>query len=51
MRKDIYKKETTCLSGWVEFVLLCRASLIQPAPAELPQNRKVARVGGRSGVI
>ena len=28
-----------------------RASLIRPAPAELPQDRKVARVGGCSGAI
>ncbi len=27
------------------------ASLVRPAPAELPQDRKVARVGGRSGAI
>ena len=27
------------------------ASLIRPAPAEFPQDRKVARVGGCSGAI
>ncbi len=27
------------------------ASLVRPAPAELPQDRKVARVGGRSGAM
>jgi len=31
------------------FVL--RASLIRPAPAEFPQDRKVARVGGCSGAM
>jgi len=34
-----------------KFVLLHRVSLIRPAPAELPQDRKVARVGGCSGAI
>ena len=33
------------------FLLLPRVSLIRPAPAELPQDRKVARVGGCSGAI
>ena len=28
-----------------------RASLIRPAPAEFPQDRKVARVSGCSGAI
>jgi len=28
------------------FLPLQRVSLIRPAPAELPQDRKVARVGG-----
>ena len=28
-----------------------RASLVQPAPGELPQGRNAARVIGRSGVI
>jgi hypothetical protein len=32
-------------------VLLLRVSLIRPAPAELPQDRKVARVGSCSGAI
>jgi hypothetical protein len=32
-------------------VLLQRVSLIRPAPAELPQDRKVARVGSCSGAI
>ena len=31
--------------------LLPRASLVQPAPGELPQGRNAARVIGRSGVI
>jgi len=34
-----------------KLVLLCRVSLIRPAPAELPQDRKVARVGSCSGAI
>ena len=32
-------------------VLLHRVSLIRPAPSEIPQDRNVARVGGRSGAI
>ena len=32
-------------------VFLQRVSLIRPAPAELPQDRKVARVGSCSGAI
>lgn|GEM_PF-5370162 len=28
-----------------------RVSLLRPAPAEFPQDRKVARVGGCSGAI
>ena len=32
-------------------VLLLGVSLIRPAPAELPQDRKVARVGSCSGAI
>jgi len=33
------------------FIPLRRVSMVRPAPAELPQDRKVARVGGRSGAI
>jgi hypothetical protein len=33
------------------FLSLQRVSLIRPAPAELPQVRKEARVGGCSGAI
>ncbi len=33
------------------FLLLQRVSLIRPAPTEIPQDRKVARVGGCSGAI
>jgi len=33
------------------FVLLYGVSLIRPAPAELPQDRKIARVGGCSGAM
>jgi len=32
-------------------VFLRGVSLIRPAPAELPQDRKIARVGSRSGAI
>ena len=34
-----------------KLVLLQRVSLIRPAPAELPQDRKIARVGSCSGAI
>ena len=30
---------------------LCSGKSVRPAPAELPQDRKVARVGGCSGAI
>jgi hypothetical protein len=33
------------------FYTFALASLVRPAPAELPQDRKVARVGGRSGAM
>ena len=42
------------LAGWTKgklVVLLHRASLVRPAPAELPQDWKVARVGGCSGAM
>ncbi len=39
------------LKGYIISVLLPRVSLVRPAPAELPQDRKVARVSGRSGAI
>ena len=35
----------------IKVVFLQRVSLIRPAPAELPQDRKVARVGSCSGAI
>jgi len=34
-----------------KIVFLHPGKLIRPAPAEFPQDRKVARVGGRSGAI
>ncbi len=37
--------------GLVKFYTFALASLVRPAPAELPQDRKVARVSGRSGAI
>ncbi len=39
------------LAAHKKILLLRRVSLIRPAPAELPQDRKIARVGGRSGAI
>jgi len=39
------------LQGSEKLLLLPGVSLIRPAPAELPQDRKVARVGGCSGAI
>ena len=45
MLKKILKsyKDVAIFAPWV--------GLIRPAPAELPQDRKVARVGGCSGAI
>ena len=36
--------------GFLKFYTFaaCRVSLVRPAPAEFPQDRKVARVGGRA---
>jgi len=31
--------------------IFAAAGLIRPAPAELPQDRKIARVGGCSGAM
>jgi hypothetical protein len=39
------------LAGLIFFYTFAATSLVRPAPAELPQDRKVARVGGRSGAI
>ena len=36
------------MPGWV---YLCIGKSARPAPAELPQDRKVARVGGCSGAM
>ena len=35
----------------IKLLLLYGVSPVRPAPAELPQDRKVARVGGCSGAI
>ncbi len=51
------KNEYSCCRGIIiwqaseKIVFLQRVSLIRSAPAELPQDRKVARVGGCSGAI
>jgi hypothetical protein len=37
--------------GAGERLYLCNGKQVRPAPAELPQIRKEARVGGRSGAI
>jgi len=39
------------LQAIIKVVFLHRVSLIRPAPAELPQDRKVARVGSCSGAM
>ena len=39
------------LQASLKTVFLRGVSLIRPAPAELPQDRKVARVGSCSGAI
>jgi len=49
MKKPFFFYSFLQWSGF--FVSLQRVSLIRSAPAELPQNRKVARVSGRSGAI
>jgi hypothetical protein len=36
---------------WAILIIFAAASLIRPAPAESPQGRKAARVGGRSGAM
>jgi len=43
------KKMILFLSNGKEVLLLHRVSPVRPAPAEFPQGRKAARVGGRSG--
>jgi hypothetical protein len=39
------------LNPFASAVYLCSGKSERPAPAELPQDRKVARVGGCSGAI
>ena len=50
-RKKAFMEKDFFLAAPIILVLLQRVSLVRPAPAELPQDRKVARVGGRSGAI
>jgi len=45
---EIIKKKLACEP---ELLFLHRVSPVRPAPAELPQDRKIARVGGCSGAM
>jgi hypothetical protein len=47
----VCKNGIIILNGSEIIVFLPGVSLIRPAPAELPQDRKVARVGSCSGAI
>ncbi len=47
----IIKTRYEALPLIIIFLFLHWVSLVRPAPAEFPQDRKVARVGGRSGAI
>jgi len=40
-----------CCGPATKLLFLHGVSLVRPAPAELPQDRKVARVGGCSGAM
>jgi len=47
-----FKHPHICTSAHSHIILIfAPASLIRPAPAEPPQGRKAARVGGRSGAM
>jgi len=45
------KKKIKSFAIKKKYLSLCRVSLVRPAPAEPPQDRKVARVGGCSGAM
>ncbi len=47
---NVFARNFVCLETDIS-LLLHLVSLVRPAPAEFPQDRKVARVGGRSGAI
>ena len=50
-KKFILRPYQLLIAKSLHFPIFAPAGLARPAPAELPQDRKVARVGGCSGAM